>query len=104
MVVECSSRKVLVELRARTIDPADKRGCERRIRGTHSPDETHDSEDVVVAKRLSAGEAKYFENLMDLHPRAIGLAGACSLHRSMLVVLNDAVRVFVETNDRIRVQ
>ncbi len=57
-----------------------------------------------MAKRLSAREAKYFENLMDLHPRAIGLAGACSLHRSMLVVLNDAVKAFVETNDRIRVQ
>ena len=57
-----------------------------------------------MAKRLSAREAKYFDNLMDLHPRAIGLAGACSLHRSMLLVLNDAVKAFVDGNDRIRVQ
>ena len=63
-----------------------------------------DLEDFSVAKRISAREAKYFENLMDFHPRAVGLAGVCRLHQSMLVVLNDAVKAFVEGNGRIRAQ
>ena len=57
-----------------------------------------------MAKRLSAREAKYFDNLRDLHPMAAGLAMDCRLHRHMLLVLNDAVKAFVETNDRIRLQ
>ena len=57
-----------------------------------------------MAKRISTREAKYFENLMSLHPAAIALAGTCRLHRSMLVVLNDAVNAFVEGNGRIRAQ
>ena len=56
-----------------------------------------------MAKRLSAREAKYFDNLKDLRRRVIGFAGAYRLHESMLIVLNDAVKAFVEVNDRIRV-